>query len=176
MKLDPADIEKVARLAKSRGGKVLGTAPPDAEAPDIAPAQYSDSECCAPGLAAGRHEFTIPGFRPATINELTKKGNHFSASRLKKRDRLAVALHSRHVPKAIRRRRVSVEVTLAGRMRVVDPDALHKSTLDALVAAGLLVDDSPAWVEIGPMVQIRGAAKATRIILDDLDDTDGGTP
>ena len=122
------------------------------------------------GLAPGRHEVTVPGWRPATINALTKRGNHFSASRLKEWDRIAVAVSSILIPKAIRRRRVSVEVTMAGRMKPVDPDAIWKSLLDALVAAGLLVDDSANWVELGPFTQVRGAMKATRITLEDMEE------
>jgi hypothetical protein len=40
--------------------------------------------------------------------------------------------------------------------------------LDALVAAGLLRDDSPRWVELGGVWFRRGAKPATRIDLQDL--------
>jgi hypothetical protein len=40
---------------------------------------------------------------------------------------------------------------LGPRQRGADPDAYWKSLLDALVHAGLLVDDSPKWCELGPV-------------------------
>lgn len=157
MKLDSAEVEKLARLAEERGGRSLGIV---AGAGPVAP---------PPGR---RHAFTVWDWRPATVNELTKRGNHFSAARRKKSDREAVALAAENsglVPLATTRRRVSVEVTLAGRMRRVDPDAIWKSLLDALVAAQLLVDDSASWVELGEFTQVPGPRKATKIILEDME-------
>lgn len=167
MRATPDEIAALEREAVARGGKAFGIQPPDpSDFPNI-----KEIRSEAPGLAFGRHEFTIPGWRPALKNEL-KKGGHWGFARLKKRDRVTVAeaalIH--RIPKAIRKRRLSVEVTLAGRMREVDPDAIDWSLRDALVAAGLLVDDSPQWLEPGTFVQIRGATKATRIILEDVED------
>jgi hypothetical protein len=59
-------------------------------------------------------------------------------------------------------------------MRPIDPDGIWKSLCDALVAAGLLVDDSARWCELGSFTQTRGAAKATRIVLTDLEDLEEG--
>lgn len=125
----------------------------------------------SPQYEPGRYVIDVPDWRPATLNELTKRGNHFSAARLKKRDRKVVDDYARHaaiVPQALGKRRVSLVVVRAGRMQETDPDSLWKSLLDALVHAGMLVDDSPSYVELGTVEQPKGEAKATRIILEDI--------
>lgn len=118
----------------------------------------------------GTWEIAIPRWRPATINELFHTGNHFSAARKKRIDRDIVAHYARAagIPQAATKRRVSLEVTLAGRMKQVDPDSMWKSCLDALVACRMLVDDCPDHVELGPVVQVGGEEKRTVIILEDL--------
>lgn len=118
----------------------------------------------------GTYVIDIPSWRPATLNELTKRGNHFSAAAIKKADREIIAGYAAKfgVAKATRKRRVSLVVTIRDRRYETDPDSIHKSLLDGLKRSGLLVDDSPAWVEIGPFEQVKGAKLATRIILEDL--------
>lgn len=113
---------------------------------------------------------TIPGFRFATLNELMR-GHWAHRSRLKRRDRCAVALFARlaGLSAAAGKRRVSVSITYSGRQQAADVDAYWKSLLDALVAAGLLVDDSPAWCEIGEVRQARGETTATVIELENVE-------
>jgi Holliday junction resolvase RusA-like endonuclease len=110
----------------------------------------------------------IPDWRPATLNELMS--NRFRAARLKKADRKIIAGYARlaGTPKATGKRRVSVEVTRSGRMKEIDPDGIWKSLNDALVHAGLLVDDNSRLCELGTFTQPKGDRKSTRIILEDL--------
>jgi len=55
------------------------------------------------------------------------------------------------IPKAAGKRRVSLHVTLGKRMQEFDMDAWQKSGLDAMKHAGLIVDDSRKYVEIGSL-------------------------
>jgi Holliday junction resolvase RusA-like endonuclease len=69
-----------------------------------------------------------------------------------------------------RRRRVAVRVAnphYRGR-NVPDPLSPLKSLLDALVQAGLLVDDSERWCEIVVPVKYVSGEKSTTIFLEDL--------
>ena len=49
-----------------------------------------------------------------------------------------------------------------------DDDNLRKSLLDALVASGVLQDDSPSWVEMPPVCYQKGDQPMTIIDLEDL--------
>lgn len=64
------------------------------------------------------------------------------------------------------RRRVSV-VYQQPRGPAADPDARWKHLLDALVRAGLLVDDSPKWCELGSVETVRGP-RQTVVTLEDV--------
>ena len=111
---------------------------------------------------------TIPGWRPATLNELLS-GHWRKAARLKKQDAeiIAAACWMARLPKAAGKRRVSLRLTLPPRQRRWDKDALWKSLLDGLVKAGALVNDSPNWCEPGEVVYQRGDRLVTEIILED---------
>lgn len=126
---------------------------------------YSDAM-----LGAGRWVLEIPRWRPATLNELTKRGNHWSAARLKKRDREMVAGYAAKLglPPATTKRRVTMLQVRAGKQRPIDDDNAWKSVLDALVQCRLLVDDKPEWLERMPLEQEKGPRKLTRITLEDL--------
>ncbi len=113
----------------------------------------------------------IPQWHPAKLNQLV--GCHWAVrSKLKKRDWQIIALYASGyrsmATTAAGKRRVSLVITLAPRQRGGDPDSYWKSLLDALVHAGLLVDDSPKWCELGPVEYRRGSEMATTIILEDL--------
>lgn len=114
-----------------------------------------------------RFQLVIPGWRPARTNELLS--NRFKAGRLKKRDRTRIAYYARSqgIPKAKGKRRITLRITLEGRQRKVDQDGYWKSTLDACVKAGLLIDDQEQWVELMPLEYDSGESK-TIIILEDL--------
>lgn len=116
-----------------------------------------------------RHTLTIPGYIPCGVNELLRV--HWSKRRrLKLECRELVGHYSREqgIPRAEGKRRVSLSFTLSGRGKVKDDDNVRKVLSDALVAAGLLVDDAPAWVEWGPVTWGRGAARGTVVVLEDL--------
>jgi hypothetical protein len=116
-----------------------------------------------------RHLITIPGWRPATVNQLlrTVRGR----IRYKKLDRALITAYGRlaAVPPATVRRRVSAHITLGPGQKAADPDAYWKSLLDALVQAGMLVDDDAEGVEFGPVTFGRGPSWGTAIALEDLD-------
>ena len=86
---------------------------------------------------------------------------------------VAVYCHQAGVPKASGKRRVSVTIlqpaSTPGRMP--DPDNLLKSLLDALVQAGMLVDDSSKWLTQGKVEILREptvAALETVIEFEDI--------
>jgi hypothetical protein len=115
------------------------------------------------------HVLTIDGWHPARLNQWD--GHHWRVrSRLKKKDRELVSLYAylAGIPRATGRRRVSLRLTLAPRQRAGDPDAYWKSTLDALVHAGLLVDDNRQSVELGEVTFERGSIRRTAIVLEDV--------
>ena len=122
-----------------------------------------------------RQSFTIPNWHPSRLNQLLN--SHWAkAGRLKKQDRKMIAAYAKmnRLTGAIRveglgiKRRVELHLTLAPRQRAGDPDAYWKSTLDALVKCGLLVDDNRQWCEIVSPTFERGPAQATRITLTDI--------
>jgi hypothetical protein len=118
--------------------------------------------------APRRHVLTIPGWLPTRLNQLL--GNWRKAARLKRGDRELVTYYARQagIPPATGPRRVALRLTLAPRQRAADPDAFWKSSLDALVHAGLLLDDNRQGVELGSVTFTRGPARATTIVLENL--------
>lgn len=116
------------------------------------------------------YNFTVPGWHPTPLNKFV--GRHWSVGhKAKTLDANMIHIHGKMhagIPVAELKRRVSIEITLAPRQRACDPDAYWKSLLDGLVACGLLRDDSNKWCELGKVRFFRGAAKCTRIILEDI--------
>ena len=111
----------------------------------------------------------IFNWHPCTLNVLlschwAKRG------RLKALDRDLIACYAlQHgTTPASGKRRVSLTITLAPRQRGCDRDAYWKSLLDALVHAGLLVNDSPKWCELGSVEYLRGKWRATTVTLEDV--------
>ena len=116
------------------------------------------------------HTLIIAGWTPARLHEWD--GRHWSSrSRLKRADRAVVALAARvhGIPPAAGPRRVGLHLAGWPRGRLPDPDGFWKSTLDALVSAGLLVDDAPRWCALGPVTLERSAARRAVLTLEDLD-------
>jgi hypothetical protein len=96
------------------------------------------------------YTLTIDNWHPARLNAWD--GRHWAVrARLKRADREIIGLYARlaGIPPATGKRRVSLRLTLGPRQREPDPDAFFKSVLDALVHAGLLVDDDRHGVELG---------------------------
>ena len=93
-----------------------------------------------------RHVLNIPNWNPAQLNKLMR--NHWIAMRLKKIDREMIHAYAlaERIPVAKGKRVVHMLITLKKkRGRRPDADAFLKSTLDALVHARLLIDDSDRW-------------------------------
>lgn len=116
------------------------------------------------------HTLTIPDWYPCSDNRLV--GAHWSRVRARKRidaDMVAAYALRDRVPRATGRRRVGLRVEVPpSRGTPPDPTNLLKSCLDALVKAGLLVDDSGQWCEVLPPVVTAGEALVTRITLEDV--------
>jgi Holliday junction resolvase RusA-like endonuclease len=91
----------------------------------------------------------IPRWHPAPLNKLL--GHWRTAHRLKKIDRSVIAAYACRIPKAQGKRRVSLHIILDKGQRAPDPDAFFKSLCDALVHAGMLVDDNRQHVELAPV-------------------------
>lgn len=113
------------------------------------------------------HVLTIDDWRPVGLNLLLR--SHWAKrARLKRLDRETVAVYALAlgVPKATGRRRVSVSVECC--KSPPDADNVLKSLLDALTHCGLVIDDSPAWCELGTVAVARGPRDRTVVTLEDL--------
>jgi Holliday junction resolvase RusA-like endonuclease len=89
------------------------------------------------------HRIVIPNWQPARLNQFADKSWHVR-SRLKAADKNMVAHYARQADVAPPegRRKVSLVVVLRKGQRAPDTDAYWKSLLDALVKAGVLIDDN----------------------------------
>ncbi len=118
-----------------------------------------------------QQRLVIDNWHPARLNSWD--GRHWSVrARAKKFDRDLIGLEAirQGIVKANGPRRVSLLIVLGKGQRGPDPDSLWKSTNDALVAAGLLVQDDRFHVELGTVTFSRGQTKRTEIVLEDVDD------
>jgi hypothetical protein len=116
-----------------------------------------------------KHTLVLDGYHPTPLNRLI--GCHWgTVARLKKVDRQRIAIEAlaQRVPQATGKRKVGLHLVLGPRQRACDTDAYWKSTLDALVSAGLLVDDSDRWCSLSPLTFERGSDRRTIIALEDL--------
>lgn len=113
------------------------------------------------------YTITIPNWRPALLNELMK-AHWDTRNKRKKASKNIVRCYTQHLPKAEKKRLVRLCLVLGKGQRKCDVDAPYKDLLDALVAAGMLVDDSPLWCEIAPITFMRGDM-ATIIQLEDME-------
>lgn len=113
------------------------------------------------------HTLVIEDWRPVGLNLLLR--SHWAKrARLKRLDRETVAVYALNarVPRATGRRRVSVAVECC--KSPPDADNVLKSLLDALTHCGLVIDDSPAWCELGTVTVARGPRDRTVVTLEDL--------
>ena len=124
-------------------------------------------------MGRGPWRIEIPRWHPTDLNTLLR-ASRWERARLKRLDRemvLAYTLLCR-VPPADRRKRRVLMTYVRGRGQrgpVPDDDNLRKSLLDALVAARVLHDDAPAWVEMSSVRYDRADVAATLIDLEDVD-------
>ena len=119
-----------------------------------------------------QYRLRIERWLPSSLNSLMRRSIHvrMKLERIDKNMVCAYAFQNR-IPKALGRRRVDLHMTLQGRDRERDVDANWKSTLDSLVAAGMLIDDHRRYCELGDVTYERGAERATLIVLTDLGET-----
>jgi hypothetical protein len=115
------------------------------------------------------YTFSIPNYLPARLNEIMWCHWRVVASR-KKLDANTVAYYAiaNRIPRAECRRRLDLHITLPPRGRKGDEGNWWKSIEDALVHAGMLIDDNDKWYEKGKVTFCRGPAKATLITLTNL--------
>lgn len=116
----------------------------------------------------------IPGWHPATYNQLHSGRSWGKKHRLKSEDRETIgrAVLAYGVPPATGKRRVRLLLVLAKGQRACDPDAFFKSLLDGLKECGALRSDGPHWVELTTPRYLRvmdeSEDKAAFITLEDL--------
>jgi len=91
---------------------------------------------------------------PLSMNK-RERTNHWVRAKELEQITHAVSILAREqrIPEATTKRRVVVHIHKTKRSRVTDDpanrDSRAKSILDAMVATGLLVDDSDAWLDWG---------------------------
>lgn len=115
-----------------------------------------------------KHTFEIPGWHPATLNRMDRSRGARIGLKRRDREQIARAKLAYDLPEATGKRRVSLLIVLGKGQRGCDPDAYWKSTLDALRAAKLLVDDRRQCVELGVVEYQPGVNPSTLITLEDL--------
>lgn len=117
------------------------------------------------------HVLKIDHWAPTPLNKLLN-AHWAERNRMKRADHDMVyyAAKEANIPKATGKRRVMLTIILKPRQRATDPDSPQKSLGDALVKAGLLLNDSHLWVEWEPVRFERGTAKrnGSIIVLEDI--------
>lgn len=117
-----------------------------------------------------RHVLTVPNWTPPRLNQV--RGRHWSIEhRAKKQTAELLRLYAiyANIPPANCKRSAAIIVTLSSRQKQPDRDAYDKILLDALVRAGLLMDDSDRGLHGRLSVEFHaGGGKQTLIILEDI--------
>lgn len=117
------------------------------------------------------YAIVIPDWLPTTKN-VWQRANRHARRKLMKAATEMVWYHARlaGVPPAACRRRVTLAFRAPGGRGAKngDPDARLSCCLDAMVRAGLLVDDSDRWCVLMPREGERGPTR-TLIHLEDLE-------
>ncbi len=111
----------------------------------------------------------VPGWRPPLLNQ--SRGRHWRVgARLTKDAARVVGAFAKlaGVPRATAKRRVTLTLVLGRHCKRCDRDAPWKHLLDGMKQAGLIVNDSPDWVEAMPLEFVKGTERGTRIVLEDI--------
>src|SRR5262245_29869941 len=119
---------------------------------EIAPLCRAIAACSYASSALMKGQtLVIPRWHPATMNQMLRSVR--TRMRLKKRDREMIWAYAmkQHIAKAEGLRRVQLSILLRPGKLPADADAYWKSLLDALVQAGLLLNDTIAAVELAPV-------------------------
>jgi hypothetical protein len=118
-----------------------------------------------------RYEILIENWWPPSANDF--RGRHWSAERKAKKEAYDfISTYVRNlggVPAARGRRRVTLVRVLGPRQRGRDTDNEQKALRDALRAAGVIVNDDPRWLVFPEPLTERGARRATRLIIEDIE-------
>ncbi len=133
------------------------------------PSSHAERRPSLTTTAKGSYRLVVPGLQPTRLNQLINC--HWGTAATQKavdRRVIAAAVYLSKIPAATGARRVRLTITLGKGQRAADPDAYWKSTLDALVACGMLIDDNRQHVELAPVVFDRAREPATTIELEDL--------
>jgi Holliday junction resolvase RusA-like endonuclease len=110
----------------------------------------------------------IPGYLPLSLNRLMRSRKLRMSEPKRAAEHFGIARLVFNVPKATGKRRVSLVFTVAKGKPKPDPDNLVKVVLDGLVKAGVLVDDSDEWCELGGIKLQTGQHPKTMAIVEDL--------
>lgn len=112
----------------------------------------------------------LDNYHPLSVNKLLSTHPH-RRSKIKRAEYDVIAGEAlrQRITKAATKRRVTIRCEGWPRGTVPDSDNLRKCFFDALVAAGLLIDDSPAWCEQGPLDVVRAKGWRTVIVLEDVE-------
>jgi hypothetical protein len=98
------------------------------------------------------YRIRLDGFLPVPLNKFRgSEGGRFIENNAKQTMSGLIAANAQHVPKVTDTfrpiRRVRMTVTYGNKQRSHDKDAFDKVAKDSLKWAGLIVDDSPRWLE-----------------------------
>lgn len=143
-------------------------APAEPKRPGTPPPKPSSPLRGAEPGETGPWEIELPGWRPPSLNRYVSQDWRVRRRlKMETTERVAEACVLRRIPRATRKRRVSIRLAVPSG-RHPDHDNLTKALYDGLTACGALVDDGPEWVETGRYDALRGPLK-TVVILEDVE-------
>lgn len=152
-----------------RGGKATKMEHPLPPASDPNYVPPVEGDATPRPILDGPWSILIIDWHPTLCNALM--GDWREAHERKKRDADMLGIHIFlfRVPSATRRRRVTLTLTYRVGQTHCDPDAPFKSLLDGLTRRGMLVDDSPKWLELMPLrYGTPGSRRETLIEIEDI--------
>lgn len=115
---------------------------------------------------------TIDGWQPKPLNVLMRQQRHVRNRALKSDAQVIGAeARSQRITRASGRRSVSLVIRYCQRTGAgdVDPDALWKSLLDGMCAAGLLKGDCRRWLDLGPVEHEAAERPGIVVVIRDLE-------
>lgn len=118
-------------------------------------------------LGPGSWCLELKGWTPPSVNRLL--GAHWSKRSKMKREVAGLLKWAALfvIPDAKGKRLVSIEVNVPNMSHAPDADNVLKAMLDGCKTAGLIVDDKPKWLALGP-VTVQKGARLTRIWIEEL--------
>ena len=117
-------------------------------------------------------KIVIPNWHPLRLNQIIGRP-WYESVKAKRLQHGMIAMYTKKagVPRAHKKRRVTLSIYLGPRQRGGDTDAYWKVLLDSLKRCHAIVDDKTKWVELAPLelVALRKRKMGTVIVLEDLD-------